>query len=456
MIHPFIQKLSSMTKNTPARLLNTGAALFAIQASGIAVSLALSIVLARGLGTQEFGIYSYALSIAALLAVPVQLGLPTLVVRDTARLKQAGEIRQMYRLWSWATLAVLVVSAFMIVPIWLLSPLIFSQELTVLLLLMVFALVPLMSVGSLRAAALRGLGNVIQGQLPEMLFRPALILALVLAMLALGPRIGLGTDGWKMQATDALLLNLMATALAFVAGLILLRRAAPAPDTGAEAHSLHRNWLRAGMLLGVASSAMVMNGNLDMVMLGSIRLPAEAGNYKVAATFALLSATVLNVLNLVAQPRIAQMHASGDIAGMRRLVTLVSRLGFSAGCMVGGAFLLLGKWLLGTAFGAEYIAAYSALLILAAGQIANTFFGPVMMVLQMCDQERLVMYGVLAAAAANIVLNALLIPWLGIIGAATATALTLFIWNALLNVATRRRLGVDCSIIGLHVKGTIT
>jgi len=441
-----------MTQNIPAKLLKTGTSLLVIQASGIAVSLALSIVLARGLGTQEFGIYSYALSIAALLAVPVQLGLPTVVVRDTARLKQAGEIRQMYRLWSWTTLAVLVVSAFMIVPIWLLSPLIFSQELTVTLLLMVFALVPLMSVGSLRAAALRGLGNVIQGQLPEMLFRPSLILVLVIGAIALGPRMGLGTDGWQMQAQDAMLVNLVATALAFVAGLILLRRVAPATVAGTKAQSLHREWMRAGMVLGIASSAMMVNRNLDMVMLGSLRSSTEVGVYKIAVTLATLSAIALNLLNLIVQPRIAQMYTAGEMNGIRRLVTSVSRIGFATGSVVALAFFVLGEWLIRAAFGANYATAQTALQILVLGQLANTFFGPVMMLLNMTSHEKIVMWSAMAAALGNIALNALLIPIYGATGAAIATATTLFAWNFLLNTQSLRKLGIDSSILGLHRK----
>lgn len=414
------------------------------------MALALSIVLARGLGPREFGIYSYALSIAALLAVPVQLGLPTLVVRDTARLKQAEEIRQMHRLWSWTTLAVLVVSALMIVPIWLLSPLIFSQELTVLLLLMVFALVPLMSIGALRAAALRGLGHVIQGQLPEMLFRPALILALVLAMLALGPKIGLGTDGWQMQAKDALLLNLVATALAFVAGLILLRRVAPTKDTGTDAQSLHREWMRAGMILGIASSAMIVNRNLDMVMLGSLRTSSEVGVYKVAANLSMLCSTVMTVLRLMLQPRISSLYAAGRIDHMRHLSTFAARISFAASAVLSFVFIAFGQDFIVLAFGIDFAAAYMFMAILIIGQLANSFFGPVMMILNMTGHEKIVMWSVIVAAVGNIALNALLIPAYGATGAAVATATTLFAWNLILNIQSRRLHGIDSSILGIH------
>jgi O-antigen/teichoic acid export membrane protein len=442
------QKVLLMSKETPRSILSTGFLMLLMQAIGLAVSFMLAVVLARGLGPTEFGKYSFALSVALLLAVPVQLGLPTLVVRDTARLNQANETRQLYRLWSWTTQAVLLISGAIALIVLLLAPLIVDPSITLSLLLIVLALVPLLSIGALRAAALRGLGHVIQGQLPEVLLRPGLLLILVLVA-------SVFSSSGGMQAQGALLLNLAATALAFLVGLALLHRVAPPVESGAKAQSFHRIWIRTGMVLGVASSAIVVNRNLDMMMLGSLRPVSEVGIYKIAVTLAMLSATTLNILDLAVQPRIAQMYVVNDIARMQRLVTFISRLGFAAGCFVALIFLLLGEWLIGTAFGAEYSTAYGAMLILVAGQMTNTFFGPVMMVLNMSGQERLVMYGVLVAAAGNLVLNAILIPCFGIIGAAIATALTLFSWKVLLHIAAMRKLGIDCSVFGLHRKGNL-
>lgn len=444
-----------MTTSTTHRLLGTGASVLVLQAGSMVMAFVLSVLLARGMGTTEFGIYSYTLSIATLLAVPVQLGLPTLVVRNTARLKQSGEILQMYRLWSWATLVVLVVSAAMLIPVWFLAPLVFAPSLTPPLLLTVLALVPLMAAGALRAAALRGLGHVIQGQLPETVFRPALILALISAVLVL--RTGRGPDSGAggMQAQDALLVNLLATGLAFIAGLILLRRVAPASDSGAAARTLHRDWIRTGMVLGVASSAMVVNRNLDMVMLGGLRPAAEVGIYKVAVNLSMLCATVMTALRLVLQPRIASLHAAGRFDEMRILATQVARLSFGGSVFLAVVFVVFGRDIIVLAFGAQFAAAYDSMAVLIAGQLANSFFGPVTMLLNMTGHEKIVMWSVIAAAVGNVVLNAVLIPLHGATGAATATATTLLAWNVLLNVQCLRRQGADSSILGLH-RGNIT
>jgi O-antigen/teichoic acid export membrane protein len=414
-----------------------------VQGVGILVALALSVVLARLLGVTEFGIYSYALSIATLLAVPVQLGLPTLIVRDTARLKQAKETRQMYRLWSWSTLAVLTASGAMIVPFWLLSPLLVNGSLTVPLLLLIFVLVPLMSLGALRAAALRGLGQIIQGQLPEMLFRPALILALVSASV---PFLASG----EMQASSALLVNVVATGLAFLAGLVLLRRVAPSPASGATPRSLHRHWMRAGIVFGLASSAMVVNRNLDTAMLGSMRPAAEVGLYKIAVNLSMLCATVMNMLQLALQPRIATLQAASRFDEMRSLASLAARISFAASVFLALVFLAYGRDIILLAFGTQYLAAYESMAILIAGQLANSFFGPVMMLLNMTGHEKIVMLSVIAAAVGNVVLNAVLIPLYGSIGAAIATAITLLAWNFLLYLQSLRLQGIDSSILGLH------
>lgn len=64
--------------------LGTGANMLHSQAGGIA--LALSILMARGMGATEFNIYSTALLVATLLAVTIRLRMPTLLVLETAYL----------------------------------------------------------------------------------------------------------------------------------------------------------------------------------------------------------------------------------------------------------------------------------------------------------------------------------------------------------------------------------
>ena len=65
----------------------------------------------------------------------------------------------------------------------------------------------------------------------------------------------------------------------------------------------------------------------------------------------------------------------------------------------------------------------------------------------MTGNERGVAYVMGAGVVLNILLNLLLIPLLGMIGAAIATASGIIFWNIVLLVETRKRLGVDASIL---------
>ncbi len=68
-----------------SRLVRTGVGTALARAIGLALSLALSVFLARVLGAEKLGHYSLAFAAICLLGIPIQMGLPALVLRETAR-----------------------------------------------------------------------------------------------------------------------------------------------------------------------------------------------------------------------------------------------------------------------------------------------------------------------------------------------------------------------------------
>ena len=63
-----------------------------------------------------------------------------------------------------------------------------------------------------------------------------------------------------------------------------------------------------------------------------------------------------------------------------------------------------------------------------------------------------IMAGALAVAAA---VDIALIPSLGAVGAAIGSTLGIASWNLAMLVVVRRRLGIDCSPLGLHAPGRL-
>src|SRR5660397_112923 len=128
-------------------------------------------------GADGYGIYAYAMALVGLMQVPVQLGLPNLLVREVAAYREKGEWGLLRGLLARvnqgvASLAVLAgLGAFGATwvyaevrgePTWLPA------------FWVALFLIPLGSLSALSQATLRGLRHVILGQIPEFLARPAL------------------------------------------------------------------------------------------------------------------------------------------------------------------------------------------------------------------------------------------------------------------------------------------
>jgi O-antigen/teichoic acid export membrane protein len=93
-------------------------------------------------------------------------------------------------------------------------------------------------------------------------------------------------------------------------------------------------------------------------------------------------------------------------------------------------------------FGEEFMQATRLLRILSFGQVVFALSGPVMYILTMTKHEKTAVYIMLVTAGINLVGNAVLIPLIGLKGAALATASTTVLWNIIAVLSVFRYLGV--------------
>ncbi len=93
-------------------------------------------------------------------------------------------------------------------------------------------------------------------------------------------------------------------------------------------------------------------------------------------------------------------------------------------------------------FGGAFTAGYLVMVILLAGILAKALVGPAETLLMMAGKQNICVLLYAGALIANISLNVLLIPGLGIKGAAIATASAMGVEAILLHFAVRRALGI--------------
>jgi O-antigen/teichoic acid export membrane protein len=434
---------------TGGGLLRGGAISFGLKAGNAAIAFGLTVMLARSLGAEGYGIYAYTVALVVLMSIPAEGGLPILVVRETAAAQARDDWGGVRGMWQWAAGAALAVSlivALISAPVaWLLREHFSRIELTAFALAL--ALVPMIVLANLAGAALRGLHRVILGQLPELVLRPAALLVAIAVFLLLVPE--------AMRADIAVALHTTAALVALIATAVLLQRlwppqlrAAPPPRYAT------RRWLTSALPLTLVSAMQVIHQNTDLVMLGFFRPSSDVGIYRVAAQAALVIGFGLNAVNLVVAPRFARHYARGEMQALQRVATRSARLVLALTLPIVLIFVLVAGPIIALVFGEEYRGGETALAILAIGQLANAGFGSVGFLLNMTGHERDTACGMGIAVVVNALLNLALIPFFGLEGAATATAVTLVLWNVLLWRAVRMRLGVDSTALAWRVAGT--
>lgn len=406
----------------------------------VALTLAAMVLLGRLLGAEGFGIYAFALAIASLVSIPTRIGLPQLVVRETAAGFSRGRWRHVAGIWRWSTIATLFLSLILAaVAILFICVTGYQQSSLGTTLLIAVLLVPLLSLSSLRSAILRGLREVGAANLTGLLVQPATLAVLLIGSIAFP----------FYESTPALAMSLMVISsfCAFVFGTWILRSKIPLDFKRAKPQYKVRSWLSAAWPMAITQGAYQISRYIDVIILGVIATMIDAGIYRVAAQGAFLVSLGLVTMGLVTAPRFARLHALGHTKELQRLVRRSSQIALLLSFLVTVALAIAGQAVLIYFFGEEFQNAWLPLMILSTGHVISTAIGPTGLILNMTGHERHVTRAVVIAAFLNIILNFSLIPIYGAVGASIATSTSLVFWKTWLWFTTQKKLGVRCSFL---------
>jgi O-antigen/teichoic acid export membrane protein len=175
------------------------------------------------------------------------------------------------------------------------------------------------------------------------------------------------------------------------------------------------------LLLG---SAQLIRANTDLLLVGSML--GRRSSASIPRRFApqRWSRFFLTVSSVVAQPRMAEMHAQGRKADLRRFVHSSTRMTLIVSLAIGVVLVLLGKPVL-ELFGTGFVRGYPVLLALIAGHVLAAASGPLTSLLMMCGHHQRAATLHVASMLTNAALVAWLTPRYGILGAAVATSANL-------------------------------
>jgi O-antigen/teichoic acid export membrane protein len=372
------------------------------------------LLIARLLGVEAFGVFVLGVAVYQWMEMCAGLGLPQGVVRyvsiyqrgqDHQRLK--GVLRDVWRL----TLGVgigLGLLLYLTAP--LLAQGIFSEpRLTDV--LRIFALgLPFGAAGLVVAMATTGFQTTRYLVYIREFFQPLAYIAWLIVFYLVGFGLSGVAGAWSLAGV-----------LTFLLSLHFLREVFPAMRER-SVRPLSQRWplLRFSLPLWLAGMSGFTLMWADTFMLGYFRAASEVGLYRAAAQTALLLTIALTALNTIFSPKIAALYHGGEIEKLARLFKTTARWSFSL--TLPGFILLMaaGEEVL-SLFGPEFSGAWIPLVILAGAQLINAATGSVGFLLSMTGKSYHYLVGELVLMGVNILLNALLIPRWGLLGAALAT-----------------------------------
>lgn len=428
-------------------LLRSGAGLGGMRVFNLGAGLVTTVLLARVLGAEGYGIYAFTLGWVFILGMPMQMGLPTLLMRqvaiyrsdnDSARLK--GIVRFAFRLIALGGLVIGVLCAGVAGYLALSGQ--WPAGTTPLLAGAAFVLLCLLGLMAVYRSIIGGFENVVAGNLPDTLVRPALFL---LAIAALSPFLAL--DPGLVMALHALA-ALVAVALGWSMASRRMRQIVQAKPSQPAVFET-RAWLASLWPMTLIAGAATINSRLDIAMLGTLTGPASVAIYDIGAKVGGLLMITQALLNASIAPRIARLYAGGNLAEVQSLMVQACRLSFMPSALLLAGIWFGGPYVFPVLFGQEFEPSQTVAVIVASGFLFSTGVGAVGTLLNMSGHERITAAMISISAASNAVLNAILIPIYGAYGAAVSTTFTVLIVQSLLWWKAMRLTGIRADVLAI-------
>lgn len=375
----------------------------------LVVGLSLSVLIARHLGPESFGILSYALACTAILGVLASAGLNRAVVRDLVRCNLQTTERT--RLVSTAV-AVKCMVALVAYGSGLGLAIATDQS----------SLAVLAVTG---ASLLFGPADVIDLAFQARTESKRAVLAKLIALaISTAVRIGLLTSGASVLAFAAA--NLIEAAMTAIALLVAWQRNGFLLRRSQIDLTLGRRLVLENLPEVLAGFGAILFMRLDQVMLQNLASSAEVGVYSVAARVSESWYFVPSAIIASTFPSIVRAREEDPVLYLRRLRQLMSGLVFLSYVAI-LVTMLVADPLMPMLFGEAYQASATVLIIhiwcglfVSLGLASGSWI--------MAERRpTLNLYRNLAGLAVNVFLNFLLIPSYGATGAAAATLASLIV-----------------------------
>jgi O-antigen/teichoic acid export membrane protein len=410
--------------------------------AGSLMKFAMSLLVARTLGTEGAGLFFLFIAWGNLLGVLASIGLPSYTLRTVSVLEDSARGNPVSQRFVAAALRIGLLAGITMVVVVVL----FSRFLAYLFLSSTEFAYIIATAGlaglfliilKILTEALTGRGEIIKAMQLENVVAPLVVVIFLSVSLFAGNQID-PQAAISAYLAGMLLALLLARWFWVRRGPGSSRQVAPggkAPELSAR--EMASFW-------GVGAAGVVAN-NVAIIALPLFASPAEVGLFGIANRMATMSVTILDALANIFNPAFARRYAHRDATGLRRELFQSQVYSVLAYIPVVLLFLFFAEPLLGVV-GSDFVAARQFLMILLVGQLINCATGLAGGLLNMSHRQYLTTYVLVGQALLTVCLVAVLGANFGGPGVAIAFATAVGVRNLLLYVLARNGINQDARL----------
>lgn len=405
---------------------------FLVRVANAMLALVSQVLLARWMGSFEFGIFIYAWTWVLMIGALSDMGLSSAARRfvpEYTESKAFDKLRGFLSGSRWLAFAIATaIGGAGALGVMLLEP--WLDNFVVIPLYLACVMIPIYGLVQVQAGIAQSYDWPNLAFLPFYIIRTSAIIILMgIAWLAGAP-----TD-----APTAMYISIITIYGVTIGQLYVLdRRLKKKVPAGPKTYE-PKIWLATSLPIFAVEGLYLLLTYVDILALEHFRSPDEVAVYYAAARLLAIVAFVYFAIAGATTHKFTQYHVSGDRERLASFFRETIKWTFWPSLAICVAILICGKPLL-RLFGAGFDAGYDVMFILAIGMLARAAVGPAERLLIMLGDRKQCMAIYALAFVVNLALCFVLIPRLGIEGAAASISTALVIESIWLYFVVRRRL----------------
>jgi O-antigen/teichoic acid export membrane protein len=413
---------------------------FLVRVASALLALVSQVLLARWMGSFEFGIYIYVWTWVLMIGALSDMGLSSAARRFTPEYIELGMLDRLRGFLSgsrWlATGIATAIGAIGVIGVTVLAP--YLDSFAVIPLYLACITIPIYGLVQAQAGIAQSFDWPNLAMMPFFVIRQLAIIALMGGVYLLGA---------PTDAVTAMIVGVITTWAVTIGQMIVLnRRLKHRVPAGPKSYE-PKIWLATSLPIFVVESFYLLLTYVDILALEHYRSPDEVAVYYAGARLLAIVAFVYFAIAGATTHKFTTYHVAGDKKKLASFFAETISWTFWPSLVVCAIILVFGRPLLAL-FGGDFASGYAVMFILAVGMLARAAVGPAERLLNMLGERKQCAAVYAGAFAINLALCVALIPTFGIEGAAVSTSTALVVESILLYLVAKRRLGFHLFILG--------